>query len=221
MRAFASEFPNDNEALHDGAIWRNEEPVGLPTAHPPTLPVHVPVPALSPPPELDLENESNFGPIEIVDSLIIDEPEEVVPAPLESEVVLSSKAALAFVEAVEIPPPPRVPDIAAIEAAPEPAPSVDPYAAFLGVLVDAASAVGHTVEVAVLDAAFAADPVAVAWRAILHAESEDFTLCATTLDEWASTTLAAVLGAPAKATVLRRELRARGVAAFGLVLEAA
>jgi hypothetical protein len=37
------------------------------------------------------------------------------------------------------------------------------------------------------------------------------------LDEWAADLLARLLGAPARATGLRRDLRSRGVAAFGLV----
>ena len=37
----------------------------------------------------------------------------------------------------------------------------------------------------------------------------------------AAMTLAALISAPSKAAQIRRELRARGVAAFGLVVEAA
>ena len=57
-----------------------------------------------------------------------------------------------------------------------------------------------------------------AWRAILRGTSDDFTACGgAMLDEWAAGILARLLGAPAREPVLRRELRARGVAAFGLV----
>jgi hypothetical protein len=248
-RAFAAEFPNDNEELHSGAIWRSEEPCGRLVAHlPPPLPeppappvveaievVCEPVIATaSIPVEVAMEALEESDDIEIVDELEIDDPIEVVPAPLESEVVLSSHAARAFVEAMEIPPPARIPaDFAIaietivageepekIEEAPAP-PAEDPYAAFLRVLVEAATACGGAIRVAAIEASFAADPVAAAWRAILRAESEDFSLCATTLDEWAANALAGLLGAPSKGAQLRRELRARGVAAFGMVLEAA
>jgi len=59
-----------------------------------------------------------------------------------------------------------------------------------------------------------------AWQGILRGETEDFALCAA-LDEWAADVLARVLGAPARAETIRRELRRRGVAAFGLVANAA
>jgi hypothetical protein len=41
------------------------------------------------------------------------------------------------------------------------------------------------------------------------------------LDEWAALLIASAMGAPGRAAELRRELRARGVAAFGLVCRAA
>jgi hypothetical protein len=56
-----------------------------------------------------------------------------------------------------------------------------------------------------------------AWRDILRGTSEDFGACgAMMLDEWCADLLARLLGAPDRSSTLRRELRARGVAAFGL-----
>ncbi|MFO0736103.1 MAG: hypothetical protein U0270_09495 [Labilithrix sp.] len=54
-----------------------------------------------------------------------------------------------------------------------------------------------------------------AWRAILRGTSEDFSDCGM-LDEWASDLLARLLDAKDTTPRLRQELRARGVAAFGL-----
>jgi hypothetical protein len=63
---------------------------------------------------------------------------------------------------------------------------------------------------------------ALAWQGILRGESEDFSACgAGMLDEWSATLVAAVLCQPARAESLKRELRRRGVAAFGLVEQAA
>jgi hypothetical protein len=59
-----------------------------------------------------------------------------------------------------------------------------------------------------------------AWQGILRGESEDFSLC-TSLDAWAADVLARVLGSPARAEGIRRELRGHGVAAFGLIADAA
>lgn len=57
-----------------------------------------------------------------------------------------------------------------------------------------------------------------AWRAILDGSSDDFSACGQfMLDEWCAELIARLLGAPVRATALRRELRERGVAAFGLV----
>lgn len=56
-----------------------------------------------------------------------------------------------------------------------------------------------------------------AWRAILLGTSDDFDACGgAMLDEWAADLLARLLGAPARAALLRKDLRSRGVAAFGL-----
>jgi hypothetical protein len=57
-----------------------------------------------------------------------------------------------------------------------------------------------------------------AWRAILAGTSDDFAACGNAmLDEWAAELLARLLGAPSRATALRRDVRSHGVAAFGLV----
>jgi hypothetical protein len=64
-----------------------------------------------------------------------------------------------------------------------------------------------------------------AWQGILRGESEDFSLsdggALEPLDEWVADVLARVLGTPARADGIRRELRRRGIAAFGVVAEAA
>jgi hypothetical protein len=63
---------------------------------------------------------------------------------------------------------------------------------------------------------------AAAWQAVLRGESEDFAACGVpSLDEWSSLVVARTLGEMNRAEALRRELRRRGVAAFGLVIEAA
>jgi hypothetical protein len=65
----------------------------------------------------------------------------------------------------------------------------------------------------------------IAWQGILRGESEDFSLpdggALGPLDEWAADVLARVLGAPARADAVRRDVRRRGVAAFGIVADAA
>jgi hypothetical protein len=63
---------------------------------------------------------------------------------------------------------------------------------------------------------------ALAWQGILRGESEDFSACGPAmLDDWSAALVALTLGQPARAETLKRELRRRGVAAFGLVDQAA
>ena len=63
---------------------------------------------------------------------------------------------------------------------------------------------------------------ALAWQGILRGESEDFAACGSgMLDEWCAALVASVLGQPVRADGLKRDLRRRGVAAFGLVEQAA
>jgi hypothetical protein len=60
-----------------------------------------------------------------------------------------------------------------------------------------------------------------AWQDILREKSEDFSGCgAATLDEWGADLVARTLGSSQRSDAIRRELRKRGVAAFGLVAAA-
>jgi hypothetical protein len=141
---------------------------------------------------------------------------------------------LAFDDAVDesIPPPP----LAAAEPE-EPAAPGDPYLTLVRVLEDVATSAGAG------DAALTtlrtllgqlrietgASPdhqrlraQALAWQGILRGESEDFSACGPAmLDEWSAALVALAVGQPARAETLKRELRRRGVAAFGLVDQAA
>ncbi|HEY2511863.1 MAG TPA: hypothetical protein VGI39_13435 [Polyangiaceae bacterium] len=150
---------------------------------------------------LEEETFGDDGAIEIVDHIEFDEPMELVPAPPENGDVARMDAD------------PVAPELEA--AAP------DAYAGFLGTLAEAARAIGESAARDELrdrfEAALRTDGVAAAWAAILRGEGEDFSVCGTPLDEWAAATAAGILGAPHKAAQLRRELRARGVAAFGLI----
>lgn len=59
------------------------------------------------------------------------------------------------------------------------------------------------------------------WRAIIDGTSDDFTACGgTMLDEWTAELCARWLGSPEISPRVRRALRDRGVAAFGLTLVA-
>jgi hypothetical protein len=119
----------------------------------------------------------------------------------------------------------------------EPPASDDPFLTLVDVLEDVARSAGADESVLLtlrtllgqhrIDAGAPADHQrvrgeAVAWQAILRGESDDFSACGgAMLDEWSAGLVAAALGQPARAEPLKRELRRRGVAAFGLVEQAA
>jgi hypothetical protein len=60
-----------------------------------------------------------------------------------------------------------------------------------------------------------------AWRATILGEEADFSACTSTLDEWSATLVATLANMPQQRETFRRDLRSRGVAAFGLLVEAA
>ena len=62
----------------------------------------------------------------------------------------------------------------------------------------------------------------VAWQSFLRGETDEVGASATQmLDEWAAGLVSRVMGEPSRAPAIKRELRSRGVAAFGLVADAA
>lgn len=66
-----------------------------------------------------------------------------------------------------------------------------------------------------------ADPGARAWQSVIRGLSEDFSECGSlTLDEWAAAIVARVVG-NGRSDAIRREVRRRGVAAFGFMADAA
>jgi hypothetical protein len=106
----------------------------------------------------------------------------------------------------------------------------DAYTVFVAALIDVALGFGaDPVGVDRLRAmlghtrvdGFTADEGARAWQNVIRGQADDFSHCGSeTLDEWASKVVAAVV-ANGRTDAIRRELRRRGVAAFGFVAEAA
>ncbi len=182
-------------------------PTATATATPTPIPTPIPIDAVGTdpaPPVLEADDENDD--IEIVEELVIEGAID------EAHVVE---------EAASVPPP--TPD--------------DAFDALVAVLEEVARGAGaadasmQTLRVLLGRERIANDAppehsslrtAAAAWQAILRGESEDFSACgASTLDEWCSMLVAAALGEPARSDSLRRELRRRGVAAFGLIVEAA
>jgi hypothetical protein len=222
-RAACAEFPNDNPALHCGAIWYCAELEGAavcerPALDPPMV-LEEPAPrALEPatplePSVLDpdasvLDLDDCGDDIEIVDDLAFDDAiDESSPCPARNE--------------------------------PESHEARDPFAILVAILEEVALASGAGDEGLALlrvlvgrtrpGAAGAQDgpdqppdatlrAQAHAWQGVLRGDTDDFGACGgAMLDEWCATLLARVVGNPARADGLKRELRRRGVAAFGIV----
>jgi hypothetical protein len=236
----AHEFPNDNPALsdpcgvlqllkrrgrrRDGAM-SDEAPASTSAPAPPPA---APTPAPTPPPELSLAPEPTLPPPDQEDDgsdiIIVDEL-----TPLDFE--LSE-------------PPPGAADPAdpftlfvrtLVEVAQDA--GCTRAAALLPALLDGGrvepgALAEPTVDALVMTGVLVRGPdglvageqfrkTAHAWRAILRGDSEDMSECGPRmLDEWAADLVARLIAAPARTEQLRRELRTRGVAAFGLVLAA-
>lgn len=218
----ASEFPNDNEDISDGARWLSEELTGPVAAELPRNPlpsaVHEPVasapfvfcfeeeddaPAVEGPLELQL---GPGGPVVVVHAVPA-EPEP--PAPLrhfERALVQALMARAASRAAALVP--------KLLRLVPLPAESLPEE------LQSSLHSRGYLDENGRYSERF--KELCGAWSAVLSGSSEDLSACgATTLDSFGAQLLAALLTVPAtRADELRRELRKAGIAAFG-VLEAA
>lgn len=112
-------------------------------------------------------------------------------------------------------------------------PPMDPFNVFVQTVADACIASDELVTAAALPDLFfreetlpGLDGAVVSelrgWRAVLRGESDDLGPCgACSLDEWTAGVLARLCQKASKVQVFRRELRSRGIAAFGLVDAAA
>jgi hypothetical protein len=186
-----SEFPNDNQDLHDGhaAPWYAAD-----------------------------EDETGLDLIEIVDELTFDVDPEDEPAPAQprdpflSFACVLEQAARSFGGAEE--------SVALLRAmlGITRMEGVSAEASALAALVGAGLASRASDGIARSDE-FTRQ--AVAWQDILREKSDDFAATGgAPLDAWASSLVALVLGGTHQPDTVRRELRRCGVAAFGLVAAA-
>jgi hypothetical protein len=222
-----AEFPNDNPVLHLGAIWVCLEVTGPASCERPEAPEPVVVLAVQPEAIVVVEPEP----------IVLEAPEPSTdPVPPVLEAVEEEDD-----EEIEI-----VEDLAfgdVVDESPEPANAEgaevveDPFVALGEVIEGVARAAGASeAAVASLRIVLGRERVtadtsddllvlreqAAAWQAILRGESEDFGACGvSSLDEWSALAIAKTMGEMNRADGLRRELRRRGVAAFGLVIAAA
>jgi hypothetical protein len=233
--SLASEFPNDNPALHRGVMWVCEEVIGPPIpirvpVEPEPFPEPEPITIIAPERRTIPRGEEETIPEEIVrtESGIIpiarseEEDEEIVVEELEplGESAVDEAAAddpyrqlCAVLAAVAR----AAGDAAVAEAVP--ALLLEHRVPALGEAARAALADAGLITNGALTDAFIA--TATAWCAVLRGTSDDLSACGgATLDEWAADLLARLLGSVDRAPAMRRDLRSRGVAAFGL-LEAA
>jgi hypothetical protein len=191
----ASEFPNDNPGLHDGAIWICRTPCSRPRA------IVRPVQAAKP-----IEAAPVVEPV----SLPEPQPESTVDGYAELVAVLV-KVALetGATRAAAV-----LPTLLAGEAV-----TADGIGEEnLGCLV-ARGFAERAGSIVLLSTE--ASAVAAGWRAMLRGQDADLSGCESTLDSWCAGLLAAAAGTPSRADELRRELRRHGVAAFGLLAQAA
>lgn len=269
MVSLASEFPNDNPALHRGTIWVCVEPTGPALAERP-IPRGANSLAAAGPTSVGagedgrmivglVERSEARAPAEVLVDPFDDRERDSELAPFVVEelepVEVQLEGELAWVDALMNAMPDEPPradegalrpvlhDSTVLPVAPD-----DPFTLLVCTLADVAIGAGSPYVASLLPALLLdgrlpeplseslADTlraagiwdgaevtpsfiaVTRAWSAILHGTSDDFSACGPSmLDEWAANLLACLLGAPANAFSLRKELRSRGVAAFGLV----
>jgi hypothetical protein len=199
-RTPCSELPNDNPGLHRGAVCFVAEVTGSPVFE--RAQAECPVPAAS-----DADEEGDD--IEIVDELAFDAVDESMVDDLAFDAVDESMVdgpADPFATLVSL-----VEDVARTAGADDGAMATLARLLGRGRLEDSDDASSRAMRAQAL-----------AWQGILRSESDDFGACGgAMLDEWCGALIATVIGRTARADVLKRELRRRGVAAFGLVEQAA
>jgi hypothetical protein len=217
QRLVVSEFPNDNPELHDGLVWAAPTPCApaLPTLR---LRQSPPVRVLRP------EWERRSDPVIVESAPVVPTIAETVLA----ETTLAETTPVeetvsgfeAFVGALS--------GILAERGATRAAANVGALLGQERLARDAFDAPTRKVLAArgLIDAKTGRPTpefsvVAHAWRDVLEGTSGDLSACgSTTLDVWGAELLSALLGARERSEELRRALRQRGVAAFGMLAAA-
>lgn len=243
--AACAEFPNDNPALHEGAIWGCAEPCAPASCVPvgpscgcETDPVPPVIEADAPTDDLDLggddagDIEDDIGEIEIVDELpMLEAVDEVAVPAANDEVAVPEAAGLDLRSgALDVVDSPSMEELMAD-------PISDPFHTLVRVMEEVAAAAGagedglkrlqallgrSRLEVGASEEDRTARAQALAWQTVLRGEGDDFDACGgAMLDDWASMLVARVLGQPGRTEGIKRELRKKGVAAFGIVEQAA
>ena len=239
QRLVVSEFPNDNPELHDGLVWACPTPCApaLPTLR---LRASAPVRVLRPEWESKSDPPGNQAPLppkteperepaaEAVSALApeptaaselepVAEPESLEP----SRDAPSSTGFVAFVRALS--------DILAARGATRAAANIGALLGMDRLACDAFDAETKQTLVAraIVDAKSGRPTpefsmVSRAWRDVLDGTGGDLSACGSaTLDVFGAELLGALLGVPSgRADELRRALRQRGVAAFGMLAAA-
>jgi hypothetical protein len=272
--AACAEFPNDNPALHRGALWCCVEIRGEPvceravTESPRAEGVEQVEPTPTEPTVLAHSETADELVAQIAmlveEVAAIVEPvadaEDDVGEPGEDTTATEDEEYEEIVVVDDLAFDDAVVEEAPSEAAPAPedASSSDPFAVLLGILEEVARGAGCQKDMLVclrvalgaarvdettlprvcVDTLLAAGMLeenehglvragafarqVVAWQGVLRGDSEDFGACGgTMLDEWCASLLAKIVGSSARVEGFRRDLRGRGVAAFGLVADAA
>ncbi len=227
------EFPSDNQEL-----WR---------AHPPTVALgllEAPPPTSMPMEDIVLETLTHTPPIveaateevaEEVEVEVVDDFEEEafadaiddsirppppeIPVPLESMVAPKMSASVAYLTALK--------DVAvSFGATAVFAETLDSVLGHEPMCVDDETGVDLVAKGLAAKSANGFGPVdeivrvAAAWQSAFRGDEPDFSVCSQMLDEWSANLVAKLLGRKELFDAIRRELRSRGIAAFGL-LEAA
>jgi hypothetical protein len=237
-RLVVSEFPNDNPELHDGLVWAAPTPCApaLPTLR---LRQSPPVRVLRPEWEPRSDPRASAAPLvpapsssEPADEIRVgDDAARAEALPLDPVIVDAASVETAPVEATVSGFEAFVGALSGILVERGATRAAANVGALLGqrrLARDAFDAPTRKVLAArgLIDAkTWRPTPefsvVAHAWRDVLEGTNGDLSACgSTTLDVWGAELLSALLGARERSDELRRALRQRGVAAFGMLVAA-
>lgn len=241
--AACAEFPNDNPALHEGAIWWCPEPcapascvpVG-PSSAGETDPVPPVIEADGPTDDLALggddadDIEDDIGDIEIVDELPMLEAVDEAAEPANNDAISEGLAPDLGSGALDVEDSPSMEESMSD-------PISDPFQTLVRVMENVAAAAGagedglkrlqallgrSRLDAGASEEDRTARTQALAWQTVLRGEGDDFDACGgAMLDDWASALIARVLRQPGRTDGIKLELRKKGVAAFGIVEQAA
>ncbi len=224
-RPSAAEFPHDNPEVDRGALWVGSAlcMIAAPEEEPTEVEVDVPA-AVAAAPVVEVEVPVAVAASQVAIAVAVSEPAEIVGTGIDRAEEAAQNAPecdpiAAFVQAVT-----------EVALAYGPAETAAQLEALFHFGTFDADELSPSAQAALFEGKIL-EPVdggvrptegftstSAAWRSILRGEPGDLSACGeSTLDTWTADLVARLVASPDKASTIRRDLRRRGIAAFGML----